>query len=100
MDLLQKEKFNHLKIIGVIQGWDLESYRKAAREILKMGYDYVGIGGIARRPTSQLVKIVEVVNKEIDKLPTQRRNQIKIHLVRFCKITFNSFSDEKACCFF
>ena len=95
MELLQKEKFNHLKIIGVIQGWDLESYRKAAREILKMGYDYIGIGGIARRPTSQLVKIVEVVNKEINKLPTERKKQIKIHLFGFARLRLIPFLMKK-----
>jgi len=86
MKLLNKEKYNGLKIIGVIQGWDLDSYRKAARELLKIGYDYLGIGGIARRPTSQLMEIVKVVNKEIDKLPEKRRRKVKIHLFGFARL--------------
>ena len=86
MELLQKEKFNHLQIIGVVQGWDLESYRKAARELLKMGYEYLGVGGIARKPTPQLLKIVEVINKEIDKLPSKHRNKIKLHLFGFARL--------------
>ena len=86
MELLQKEKFNHLKIIGVVQGWDLESYRRATKELLKMGYDYLGIGGIARKPTSQLVKIVDAVNKEIDKLPVKKKNNIRIHLFGFARL--------------
>ena len=56
-----------------------------------MGYDYVGIGGIARRPTSQLVKIVEVVNKEINKLPIERKKQIKIHLFGFARLRLIPF---------
>ena len=86
MESLSKEKFNNLQIIGVVQGWDLESYRKATKELLKMGYEYLGIGGVARRPTPQLVKIVEVVNKEIDKLPPKRRKKIKIHLFGFGRL--------------
>ena len=86
LELLSKERFNHLKIIGVVQGWDLESYRKATKELLKMGYEYLGIGEVARRPTSQLIKIVEVVNKEIDKLPAKRRKKIKIHLFGFGRL--------------
>lgn len=95
MELLQKEKFNRLKIIGVVQGWDLDSYRKAARELLKMGYDYLGIGGIARKPTSQLVKIVEIVNKEIDKLPSKRKNNVKIHLFGFARLRLIPFLMKK-----
>ena len=86
MELLNKEKYNGLKIIGVVQGWDLDSYRRAARELLKMGYDYLGIGGIARRPTSQLVEIVEVVNREIDKLPLRERRNVKLHLFGFARL--------------
>jgi len=86
IELLNKERYNGLKIIGVVQGWDLDSYRKAARELLKMGYDYLGIGGIARRPTSQLMEIVEVVNKEIDRLPVEKRRKIKIHLFGFARL--------------
>jgi len=86
IDLLSKEKFNHLQIIGVVQGWDLESYRKAAKETLKMGYTYLGIGGVARKPSSQLLKIVEVVNKEIDRCVSRQRDRIRLHLFGFARL--------------
>jgi uncharacterized protein YjiS (DUF1127 family) len=86
INLLEKEKFNHLKIIGVVQGWDIESYGYAARQLLEMGYDYLGVGGIARKPTSQLLKIVETINEEIDKLPSDKRNSIKLHLFGFARL--------------
>lgn len=86
MELLSKEKYNGLKIVGVAQGWDLKSYKLAARELLKMGYDYLGIGGIARRPTSRLREIVEVVSKEIDRLPTKQRKKAKLHLFGFGRL--------------
>jgi len=86
IELLDKERFNHLRIIGVVQGWDVESYRVATGQLLEMGYEYLGVGGIARKPTSQLVKIVEAINKEIDKLPSERRKKIKLHLFGFARL--------------
>lgn len=86
IELLNKEKFNHLQIIGVVQGWDIESYRIAARQFVKMGYNYLGVGGIARKPTSQLIKIVEAINEEISKLPLEKRNNIKLHLFGFARL--------------
>jgi len=91
IELLDKGKFNHLQIIGVVQGWDVESYRVAARQLLKMGYTYLGVGGIARKPTSQLVKIVEAINKEIDKLPSERRKEIRLHLFGFARLRLIPF---------
>ena len=95
MELLNKEKFNGLQIIGVVQGWDVESYRVAARQLLEMGYDYLGVGGIARKPTSQLVKIVEAINKEIDKLPSEKRDKIKLHLFGFARLRLIPFLMSK-----
>jgi len=95
MDLLEKERFNRLQIIGVVQGWDVESYRVATRQLLEMGYDYLGVGGIARKPTSQLVKIVEGINKEIDKLPLERRRKIRLHLFGFARLRLIRFLMKK-----
>jgi len=86
MELLQKEKYNGLQVIGVIQGWDLESYRQATKELLRMGYEYLAVGSIARKPTSQLLKIVDAVNAEIDKLPHEKREKVKIHLFGFARL--------------
>jgi len=86
IELLSKEKFNGLEIIGVVQGWDIESYRESAKELLEMGYEYLGIGGIARRPTSQIKEIVEAINLEIDNLPLEKRKKIKIHLFGFGRL--------------
>jgi len=91
MDLLQREKYNGLKVIGVVQGWDIESYRKATRELLGMGYEYLGVGSIARKPTSQLLKIVEGINKEIDRLPSEKKGRIKLHLFGFARLKLTPY---------
>ena len=95
INLLEKEKFNHLQIIGVVQGWDIESYCIAARQLLEMGYDYLGVGGIARKPTSQLIKIVEAIDKEIDKLPLERKRKIRLHLFGFARLRLIPFLEKK-----
>ena len=86
VELLQKDRYNGLQIIGVVQGWDLDSYRQAAREVLEMGFEYLAVGSIARKPTSQLLKIVDVINAEIDRLPPDKRGKIKIHLFGFARL--------------
>jgi len=91
VELLEKEKFNRLKIIGVAQGWDVNSYREAVRRLLEMGYDYLGVGGIARKPTSQLVTIIESINNEIDRLPSETRKKIKLHLFGFARLRLIPF---------
>jgi hypothetical protein len=42
---------NSIRIIGVAQGWDSQSYRDSVKELLRIGYDYIALGGIARAPT-------------------------------------------------
>ena len=95
IDLLEKEKFNHLQIIGVVQGWDIKSYCIAARQLLEMGYNYLGVGGIARKPTAHLIKIVAAINREIDKLPSVKRNNIKLHLFGFARLRLIPFLMSK-----
>lgn len=33
--------------VGIVQGWSPESYKRAVEELVKMGYDYIAIGGMA-----------------------------------------------------
>jgi len=47
------EYMKSLRVIGVSQGWDVDSYRKSVRELLEIGYDYIALGGLARSPTGE-----------------------------------------------
>tara|TARA_Y100001934_G_C12382677_1_gene793434 strand:+ start:2044 stop:4083 length:2040 start_codon:yes stop_codon:yes gene_type:complete len=51
--------------IGAVQGWDPTSYAKAARRIIKMGYKYIGLGGLVRSPTKLILATLEEVYKEV-----------------------------------
>jgi hypothetical protein len=45
--------------IGAVQGWDPKSYAEAARRYVAMGYQYIGLGGLVRSPTTQILQILE-----------------------------------------
>ena len=45
-------------LVGVVQGWDPQSYHQAAKEIIDMGFDYIALGGQARSPSITTEKIL------------------------------------------
>jgi hypothetical protein len=53
--------------IGAVQGWDPKSYAKAAAQYVKMGYKYIGLGGLVRSQTRDIVAILHEVNKVVPK---------------------------------
>jgi len=73
------EYLSKIRIIGAIQGWDVPSYRKAARELLQVGYNYLGIGGLARKPTTQIVDILRGVCYEVQKFAEKTKKKVDIH---------------------
>jgi hypothetical protein len=85
-----KDKYlQSIRIIGVAQGWDVESYRKAVRELLKIGYDYIGLGGLARAPTGKesekidvktLINVVKGVWLEVKKWMQETKRKVDIHV--------------------
>lgn len=44
--------------IGAIQGWNPESYAKAAKAYIEMGYDYIALGGLAYAKTQEILEIL------------------------------------------
>ncbi len=59
--------------IGVVQGWSPESYRRGARELIKIGYDYIAIGGLVRSTTKDIIDILKSVQEEL-------RSDTRVHL--------------------
>lgn len=53
------------KPIGVAQGWNPETYANAVQELIKMGYDYIAIGGVARTPTKEILEILQEVYQHL-----------------------------------
>ncbi|NER45423.1 MAG: queuine/archaeosine tRNA-ribosyltransferase, partial [Symploca sp. SIO1A3] len=59
--------------IGVAQGWSPESYAKAVKEIIDMGYKYIALGGLARTPTKNILEILRAVRPHLN-------SHIRMHL--------------------
>lgn len=47
--------------IGAVQGWDPESYAKAAAAYVKMGYRYIALGSLVRKSTRDIIELVRKV---------------------------------------
>jgi hypothetical protein len=59
--------------IGAVQGWDARSYSAAAQQYVKMGYEYIALGGLVRSTTDEILNIVEEVRTVVP-------DNIQIHL--------------------
>lgn len=51
--------------IGVAQGWSPESYAKAVKELIEMGYDYIALGGLARAQNHEILPILEAIHPHL-----------------------------------
>jgi hypothetical protein len=47
--------------IGVAQGWSPESYAEAVKSLVEIGYDYIGLGGLARAQSIEILEILQAV---------------------------------------
>jgi hypothetical protein len=51
--------------VGAVQGWDEDSYRKAARVLVDAGYEMLAVGGLVRTTTAALLGIVSAIVDEV-----------------------------------
>jgi queuine/archaeosine tRNA-ribosyltransferase len=51
--------------IGAVQGWDPDSYARAAAQYVKMGYKYLGLGGLVRSSTKDVLAMLERVKSKV-----------------------------------
>ena len=88
------EYLSNLRIIGIAQGWDVPSYRRSVRELLNIGYDYIGVGGLARAPTGQIGKagstktvynVMYGVVYEVKKWCETKKSKVDIHIFGFAR---------------
>ncbi|RJQ27567.1 hypothetical protein C4565_05085 [Candidatus Parcubacteria bacterium] len=70
----------HFTPIGVVQGWSPGSMAEAASELLKMGYDYLAIGGLVPLKSEDIHRALRGIFDKISYRP-----QSKIHLLGFEK---------------
>ena len=65
--------------MGVIQGWSSESMAQAAQSLVKMGYDYLAIGGTVPLKIAQIRRVLHTLRNVLPK-------NIRLHLLGFGKI--------------
>lgn len=63
----QKSIFDGIRLIGAVQGLNPTSFADGARELLEYGFDYIGLGGLARKSTKYVQKVLLGVAEEIRK---------------------------------
>jgi len=51
--------------MAAVQGWDIESYVRAARECVTMGYDYLAVGGLVKSTTVEITTVLEAIRSAV-----------------------------------
>ncbi|MBO6947195.1 MAG: hypothetical protein JJ855_04365 [Rhodospirillales bacterium] len=65
--------------IGVVQGWSPGSMAKAAGDLVKMGYDYIALGGMVPLAHPTILEVVAAVREKV-------QDHIRLHILGFGKI--------------
>jgi hypothetical protein len=73
--------------IGAVQGWDAKSYAAAAAQYVAMGYQYIGLGGLVRTTTREVLEVLQEVHEVVPE-------DVKIHLFGLARInSMKAFAD-------
>lgn len=83
-DLYQQQEYP-FRLMVAIQGWDPDSYAAAASDVLEIGYDYLGIGGVAGSPIHDVRRIVKSVGKTVKTFEREHDTRIDSHVFGFAK---------------
>jgi hypothetical protein len=67
---------NDWDLVGVAQGWDVESYSRSIKKLIEIGFDHIALGSLARRPTTTILELL----KWTSQLIKESSLNIKLHL--------------------
>ena len=88
IDLVHREG-NLFEPMGAVQGWSPESMADAATSLVKMGYQYLAIGGLVPLKVDAIKVVLETIRKAIGPEP-------KMHLLGFAKADhIQAFNDPR-----
>jgi len=74
----RKAKLNWTPV-GAVQGWDPQSYADAARQYVKMGYQYIALGGLVRSSTKAILEVLAAVHQVVPP-------EVQIHLFGIARL--------------
>lgn len=77
---LHRQRESRFTPIGAVQGWDPESYVRAALREAEMGYDYLALGGLARSNTETVRQVVEAVAEAVP-------DHVRLHVFGVARLT-------------
>lgn len=83
-DLYQQRDYP-FRLMVAIQGWNSDSYVAAVKDVLEIGYDYLGIGGVAGSPIHDVRTIVKSVGKTVKAFEREHDTRIDSHVFGFAK---------------
>lgn len=69
---------NHFTPVGVVHGWSPKTMAEAAAELVKMGYNYLALGGMVPLKAGQIMSALKAVRSAIPE-------DVKIHILGFAK---------------
>jgi hypothetical protein len=73
--------------VGAVQGWDPASYARAAAQYVAMGYRSIGLGGLVRTPTREVLAILHEVHASV-------RRRANVHLFGLARLgAMRQFAD-------
>lgn len=73
------------RLMAAFQGWNPTTYGEALDEVLEMGYQYVGIGGVAGSQLKQVEEIVTEVGHRIADYQSEHETRVDTHVFGFAK---------------
>jgi hypothetical protein len=73
------------RLMAAVQGWDPESYIEATQEVLYLGYQYIGIGGVAGSREEDVEEIVTAISNEVKSFEREQGTRVDTHVFGFAK---------------
>lgn len=73
------------RLMVAIQGWDARSYARATERVLNMGYQNIGIGGVAGSPVGAVKETVKAVGHTVKQFERENRTRVDTHVFGFAK---------------
>lgn len=73
------------RLMVAIQGWDPTSYTQATEDVLDLGYQYIGIGGVAGSNARRIRDIVTGIGNAIKEHERTRKTRVDTHVFGFAK---------------
>jgi hypothetical protein len=85
MKQLYEEGEYSFRLMVAIQGWNARSYTEATERVLDMGYQYLGVGGVAGSPEEAVKDYVTAIGNSIKDFERDNNTRIDTHVFGFAK---------------